>query len=114
MGGVAASRVGLWGFDLCERQALQTAAAAASEWGGGGGGGGGGGSGSGSGSGGAGGGRRRMVALFATERALAELAGLAMLALSLALPAVESFGALAALSLLAGARVRVRVRPRAP
>jgi len=53
-----------------------------------------------------------MVALFATERALAELAGLAMLALSLALPAVESFGALAALSLLAG--VRVRVRPRAP
>ena len=92
MGGVAASRVGLWGFDLCERQVLQTAAAAASEWDGGG---------SGGGGGGAAGGGRRMVALFATEKALAELAGLAMLALSLALPAVESFGVLAALSLLA-------------
>ena len=85
MGGVAASRVGLWGFDLCERQALQTAAA--SECGGSG--------------GGAAGGGRRMVALFATEKALSELAGLAMLALSLVLPDVDSFGVLAALSLLA-------------
>ena len=101
MGGVAASRVGLWGFDLCERQALQTAAAAASEWDGGGGSGHGSGGGSGSGGGGVVGGGRRLVALFATEKALAELAGLAMLALSLALPAVESFGVLAALSLLA-------------
>ncbi len=80
---------------------LQTGAAAASKCGGrGDGGGGGSGGGDGGGAGGGRGGGQRMVTLFATERALAELAGLAMLALSLALPDVDSFGALAGLSLL--------------
>ena len=83
MVGVVASRVGLWGFDLCERQALQQACVAA---------------------GGSEGGARASdgtVALFATEKALTELAGLAMLAASLPLSDPEAFGALAALSLAA-------------
>lgn len=93
MVGVASSRVGLWGFDLSERQALQTVAA---------------------GLGGArgtnvrtrahtrvGGGDGPCVALFATEKALTEAASLAMLLVSLRLSDVDSFGALATLSLLA-------------
>jgi iron-regulated transporter 1 len=70
---VVASRVGLWGFDLCERQIVQAAAAPAGD----------------------------AVHLFSVERALAEGAGLAMTGLSLWWSAPEQFANLLALSLAA-------------
>ena len=88
--GVASSRIGLWGFDLSERQALQTAAVGLGE---------------GRDSGGSPG-----VTLFATEKALTEAAGLAMLVVSLPLSDVDSFGVLATLSLLAVAFAAVLVK----
>jgi len=72
MAALALSRVGLWGFDLCERQLLQTAAE-----------------------------RRTAVLLFSFEKALTEVAGLCMLAVSLRFSAPSQFGTLVGLSVAA-------------
>lgn len=70
MGAVAGSRVGLWGFDLCERALLQLAVPAGDG----------------------------AVLVFNFERALAELAGFGMLGLSLAYPRPDDFGVLVGVS----------------
>ena len=72
MGAVATSRVGLWGFDLSERQLLQLAAPP-----------------------------HQAALLFSLERSLAEAAGLLLLLLSLAYSAPDDFYLLVALSVAA-------------
>mmetsp|Transcript_112796 Transcript_112796/g.364145 ORF Transcript_112796/g.364145 Transcript_112796/m.364145 type:complete len:453 (+) Transcript_112796:229-1587(+) len=72
MGALALSRVGLWGFDLCERQLVQTAAEPSTA-----------------------------VLLFSFESAAAEAAVLCMLAVSLLFSAASQFGVLVGLSVAA-------------
>ena len=72
MAAVVVSRVGLWGFDLCERQLLQQSAPP-----------------------------RDAPLLFSFEKALAEAAGLLMLLLSVRFATPEQFGVLVGVSVAA-------------
>ena len=67
---ITLSRVGLWGFDVCERQVLQQATRHAGS----------------------------AIALFTVERGIAEVANIAMLAASFAFQRPEEYYYLAALS----------------
>jgi len=69
MASLAISRIGLWGFDLSERQLVQSTVTA-----------------------------EDALPVFSFEKALAELAGLLMLAVSLVAPSVDNFYILVSMS----------------